>query len=118
MEGVLFILDHRGFPTEVQSLKEVVEWRKQHSPFIQQTFFAEGTLVSTAFLNVNQRMGQQGPPIVFETIIFSDNFPEIHGQRRSACSLMEALEHHETIIKMLETVMPVHTTILEHSPAR
>lgn len=67
-----------------------------------------GVEVSTVFLGINHRFINDGPPILFETMIFRHDGIEIESlanYQTRCCTWDEALEMHEAGIKMANNVL-------------
>jgi len=79
---------------------------------IVSTDFEEGVTVSTVFLGMDHRFGGDGPPIIFETMIFCKDgiLHELDQQMWRYCTWDEAEEGHRkvlsTVQKALEDSIP------------
>jgi hypothetical protein len=76
----------------------------KHSEFMENSgkkFVAKTTVgtyvVSTVFLGLDHNFYDEGPPILWETMVFDSNFNEQYCKRYS--SLVEALAGHEETVK-------------------
>ena len=60
----------------------------------------DASLVSTVFLGLDHRFGDEGPPLLFETMIFTDG--DAKGVWRRRCSTwLEAEGQHAETLRML-----------------
>jgi hypothetical protein len=98
----MFILDERGRPKEV---RDVVMWGKWFETADRRVAAdmdeGEGALrvcVSTVFLGLNHNFDEDGPPILWETMVFGGIYNDY--QERYA-SLAAALEGHQRICRMV-----------------
>lgn len=57
----------------------------------------DASLVSTVFLGVDHRLGSEGPPILFETMIFTDGDSSGVWSRRCSTWLEAEAQHAETL---------------------
>jgi len=57
-----------------------------------------GGEVSTVFLGIDHRMFGEGPPVLFETMVFGGRMDE-HQMR--FCTWKEALAHHKQLVQQL-----------------
>lgn len=64
---------------KVVEVKDILEWAKFFgSPdrFLKDETFSNGMKVSTIFLGIDHNWSNEGPPIVFETMVFDTNKKE------------------------------------------
>jgi hypothetical protein len=59
-----------------------------------------GILISTVFLGLDHNFGANGPPLLFETMTFSDVFGEI---QLRCNTYMQAEEMHQTVVDLVRT---------------
>lgn len=57
-------------------------------------------VVSTVFLFFDHSFHNDGPPILFETMIFSDNNMKLEGYCERYCTWVEAMEGHQRAIEI------------------
>ena len=67
---------------------------------IRKTEFSDKWLISTVFLGVDHSFTEEGPPLVFETMIFK-NYADQYSRRSS--TYQEALEEHRKAIQWLHS---------------
>lgn len=94
--GDLYILDEQGAPLEVRDVAEWGEWFTRERRIVSQTQIGEKVLVSTVFLGMNHRFGEDGPPLLWETMIFGGPLNE--AQERYA-SLPDARAGHKVMCR-------------------
>ena len=79
MEAIKHYILTDGKITEVP-LMEWAEWIENHeNKVIEQTDVKDGGRVSTVFLGLDHNFSEDGPPILFETMYFSD-YPDMAGE--------------------------------------
>lgn len=98
IDGYYYILEGR-IPKEVP----FEEWRSWHARnFLQRvvakTELPDGVTVSTVFLTLNHNFARQGPPILFETMIFGG---EHDGYQERYSTWEEAEEGHSRAIDLI-----------------
>lgn len=91
-----YTLDESGNP---QPCAELLTWARWMEGATRQIALTErdGIRVSTVFLGLDHRFGHDGPPILFETMIFGGAHDE--AQERY-CTKAEALIGHETMVRL------------------
>lgn len=104
--------DHNAVP--VADLLEWATWFEHADRQVAQTERG-GVLVSTVFLGLDHRRGEDGPPILFETMTFGEpEMMRLFGRermfRRSVnrwrySTWNEALEGHAAAVAMLQRVL-------------
>jgi hypothetical protein len=82
---------------------DVIEWghwfesaSNDRSRVVSQTRFKNGVFVSTVFLGLDHRFSGDGPPILFETMIFGGEHDEM---QKRYCTWEEAFEGHQNAVK-------------------
>lgn len=79
----LYILDKNGKPRSELNLFKWAEWFEDfENRMVKQSFIGE-LCVSTVFLALDHRVGKKGPPILWETIVFSPQGNELDCDRCS-----------------------------------
>jgi hypothetical protein len=62
------------FDREGKPIDDVLAWAKLHSDEkyrrVDETTLSDGTWISTVWLGVNHRFLKDGPPLIFETMVF------------------------------------------------
>lgn len=69
---------------------------------VARTKVYEGCEVSTVFLSLDHRFDKQGPPIVFETLVFGGPFDQ-DGERY--CTWQEAVAGHARYVEKCQPIM-------------
>ncbi len=89
-------------PVEILDLVTHSHWMKANK-VLAQSNFPQGT-VSTVFLGIDHRFSGDGPPILFETMIFEgpEFGPALDYQERY-CTWQEALDGHKRAIEWLKS---------------
>jgi hypothetical protein len=90
---------------------EMLEWARafEKDRLIKKTELDNGVLVSTVFLGLDHQYGN-GPPLVFETMIFGTGGDEY----QTRCSTYEqALEMHQTALLTVPDLLINSTALLE-----
>ena len=86
-----------GEPVEADDLHGWARWYEAHSDerVVQQDIVGDGVKVSTVFLGLNHNFGKDGPPVLWETMIFGG--PHDEYQQRYT-SKADALAGHATAL--------------------
>jgi hypothetical protein len=80
----------------VETFEEWIEfWAHEDSRVIAQTG-NENIMVSTIFTGINYRFFEEGPPIVFETMVFGGKWNEFQYRY---CTYDEAMAGHKKIVE-------------------
>jgi serine/threonine protein phosphatase 1 len=111
MKPMFYILNENK---EVVSIGEdAMEWARQFEGTerrVDDTLIVEkdNTRVSTVFLGLDHRFGtdQDQPPIVFETMTFSDN-PDLDEYQERYCTYDEAVKGHNRIVEFIKNDIPL-----------
>jgi len=73
-------------------------WESKDARIVRQETVRPGVWVSTVFLPLDHNFTGEGPPIVFETMVFRDE----HGEECERCSTWEeAVAMHERMVAMV-----------------
>lgn len=100
----LYILDSEGNPQPCDSsipnpLQVWGRWHESSNRRVALTKISPAVTVSTVFLGIDQRLEADGPPLLWETMIFGgehDQYQERYVSRA------EALEGHESAVEMIK----------------
>ena len=111
-------LDHytleNGIPVKCDDLKKWVQFMRSEEKFHLTSRIGD-TLVSTVFLGKDQRAAfwgdPPGPPILFETMIFSLDDEAIDQSEWRYLTLTEAKEHHARLVAALEAGTSIDDTV-------
>ncbi len=96
----LYILDRNSNPIECEDIIVWSKWREKADVHISLNIIGD-VKISTVFLGINHRFFGDGPPILYETMIFGgahDGYQERYTTRE------EALIGHEEAIKLVKGV--------------
>ena len=90
-----YILDEDGNPVEEPNLEKWSKWMQDTSRRVAMTDLASGKVVSTVFLGLDHSFTEEGPPMLFETMVFKakDDYSDEYCERYSTKD--EALAGHE-----------------------
>ena len=101
MKNFIYILDEDKNPVEIDLesyLKSGERHLKNERKVVAKTKLPDGIEVSTVFLMIDHGLSDQGPPLVFETMIFG-------GERDTECyrysTWQEAEEGHFQVVRSL-----------------
>lgn len=87
--------DHNAIPTD-----DVYEWAKMYEDNSKKRRVASTQVgkywVSTVFLGIDHSLGDDSPPILFESMVFSDTESDLDCKRY--CTWNEALAGHERMV--------------------
>lgn len=86
--------DKQGEPIGMKEWEKLFE--DQDYSHIKKTALPNGKEVLTVWIGIDYRDEQQDRPLIFETMVFSENTP-LYGKRYS--TLDEAVEGHELVLK-------------------
>jgi hypothetical protein len=95
-----YILDDENNPVPCEDLLEWAMWFEKDKRIIARTEIAGG-LVSTVFLGIDHRFNEKGPPILWESMVFSGGPSDDEEQYRYT-SHADALRGHEEIVQRLK----------------
>ena len=89
-------------PVRVDDVLDWARWLEAADNEGRRVALAEfdGVMVSTVFLGINHRFLSDGPPLIFETMVFG-GAPEDRVQRRYS-TWEEAERGHEEIVKLIK----------------
>ena len=58
--------------------------------------------ISTVFLGIDHRIGEPGPPLVFESMVFGG---PLDGEQERYCTWDESVHGHDVLVKRVEAAM-------------
>lgn len=93
LEHYIMDSDHKIKPA---SLEEWVRWFELDDKVVKQEYVGP-YFISTVFLGLNHRFTGDGPPILFETMVFRDNESDIDMAR--CCTYKQALKQHAKMVR-------------------
>lgn len=91
--------DFDGMPISQKRWVELFE--QSEARIVQQTDFTDGSKVSTVWLGLDHRFLSDGPPLIYETMIFS-NHPDHDGRMMRWSTWVEAEAGHWLAVASLE----------------
>jgi hypothetical protein len=92
-----YILDELDQPIECEDLMEWTMWFEKTDRRIALTMLPDGKRVSTVFLALDHGFEAEGPPILYETMVFPpDSSDDLDCDRYS--TKQEALEGHKRMV--------------------
>lgn len=103
-----YILDDNGDPQPCEDLMTWARWveEKDDQSRVAQTTLSDGSWVSTVFLKVDHNFDGEGPPVLFETMVFA---PRVAGKeyredldQERYCTRAEALAGHQAAVAKWE----------------
>lgn len=94
-----YILDDNGQPQPCDMLTWAA-WFETADRKVALTEPQPGVEVSTVFLGWNHRVGDKGPPLIYETMVFGG---ERDGYCERSSTQEEALNRHEAICKLVNS---------------
>lgn len=97
-----WIIDARGLMVPCKDLFTWAEWFERESEKYHLVDKIEGVRISTVFLGVDHRFGTKGDPILWETMIFNDDWDETLGQFRFCLESEAHACHKEWVAKYRE----------------
>ena len=93
-----YILDEQGEPVATENLEAWAMWFESSDRTVRKTVIGE-VEVSTVFLSLDHRFGGEGPPILWETMIFGGEHDEFTDRYTSR---VDAIAGHEAAVKRLQ----------------
>jgi len=96
-----YYYNRQGEPIGINELGRLLE--DENYKIVDRTDY-EGILVSTVWLGVNHNF-RDGPPLIFETMIFCDGIPELDEWQERYSTEQEALEGHKAAIALVNQVL-------------
>lgn len=99
MQGLYWCYDdqHRLYEAKTRTRAELLayfQWLEAHRIVKQTRFYHRKVLLSTVFLGINHNFIFEGPPVVFETMIFGGN----HDERQWRYTDYDAARIHHDIL--------------------
>jgi len=87
----------------------VEEWAANHIPHkVAHWSMTNGDVeISTVFLGLNHAFGP-GPPLIFETMVFTDIYPDIDNDMHRYSTWDQALAGHKEMIERVEAYLLLH----------
>lgn len=99
----LYVLDAENRPVRIHDLREWGQWFEHSSNrIVGMTQINSEVHVSTVFLGLDHRFGGNGPPLLFETMVFGG--PMDQEQWRYS-SWDDAAANHEMVVKRARAAM-------------
>lgn len=99
-----YVLNANGEPVREPDILKWAEWRVENPESYRVAKTQVGNaIVSTVFLGMDHRFGGDGPPILYETMVFPSTSETDEIQDRYT-TRAEAIIGHEARVKELETV--------------
>ncbi len=77
-----YILDHERQPVRVTEMLDWARWLEHADRHVGLDHLDDGVVVSTVFIGLDHRFDDDGPPLIFETMIFNGAL-DGEGQRYS-----------------------------------
>ena len=86
--------------------RDVLEWARDFENLkikrVAATTLLDGRLVSTVWLGLNHQVALNGPPLIFETMVFADESRLVEEYCFRYSSESAALEGHHSVVQALE----------------
>jgi len=94
-----YVLDSEHRPV-LGSLEDWARWRAANGEgHVDYTVLSDGVTVSTVFLGIDHRFGAEGPPLLFETMIFGG---PLAGYQQRYSTWDDALVGHDMALKLAQ----------------
>lgn len=93
-----YILDG-DTPVECDNLLKWGQWMENHNNRRVDLWEKNGVKVSTVFLGLDHNWNDDGPPVLWETMVFGGDFDQ-HQQRYT--SAKDARDGHQEVVRMVE----------------
>lgn len=105
MRNDKYILDANGKPVPEPNLLKWGRWFQERDKArkVARTDIAEGVFVSTIFLGLDHNWSEDGPPILWETMVFGE--PMNQEMNRCSGSREQAEAMHAEMVERVEAVL-------------
>jgi hypothetical protein len=92
-----YVLDENEQPVECPVLEDWLRWIEHRDTQVEKTQINDDVFVSTIFLTINHRHAGDGPPIVFETMVFGG---KLDGVQKRYCTVEDARKGHWDTVEL------------------
>lgn len=93
------------------------DWERERR--MAKTEFTSGTNVSTVFLGTDHNHGDDGDPVVFETMVFDDNGTDMEEMIRYSTFDRAIAGHEATVEKMIERYgLTIKSSYIKEGPVQ
>lgn len=99
----LYILDEERNPVPAKDTIEWAQWFQKHERHVALAEISN-VRVSTVFLGIDHGWFQEGPPVLFETMIFGGQY---NGDQWRYSTWAEAVKGHETAVELVRKSAPI-----------
>lgn len=89
--------DRDGKPIDSQTFSRLV--RDREYKIVARTELEDGRFVSTVWLGIDHRFSSDGPPIIFETMVFPGDGSWIEEDMERYVTLEQAQRGHEAMVR-------------------
>lgn len=83
-------------PVQCHDVLTWAKWFQTANKHVAKTEVAPGVRVSTVFLGLDHRWGSEGPPVLFETMVFGG---QLNGEIERYCTWEDAEAGHKAMIE-------------------
>lgn len=87
-----------GKPVAADDFTEWANWYEEYDRAVKKTQVGSYE-VSTVFLGIDHNWSDEGPPVLFETMVFGDGAYDEQCDR--CCTLEEARKQHEAMVRLV-----------------
>ena len=103
-----YILDERGEPMVEPDLMKWAIWFEQETRIVKQEW-VDNVWVSTVFLGLDHNFSRKGPPVLWETMTFSNrkDFDQNEMDRCSGSREQALAMHERMLVKVKERLLKV-----------
>lgn len=100
---------YRLNPDRTTSPCDMETWAQSHRPtkVAHSLLMEEEIQISTVFLGLNHAF-DEGPPLLFETMVFADEYPAINQEMDRYTTWEEALVGHAVMLDRVEAYLILH----------
>ena len=99
-----YILNDSGEPVPAHDITTWGKWHKTAKRHVAEDHLPGGVRVSTVFLGIDHRFGMEGPPVLWETMIFGGPHG---GYQERYTSKADAIAGHLEALRLARTERPV-----------
>lgn len=101
--GWYFVLNDDGSVTPCDMETWAATWRRTNK-VASAKWLDRDIEVSTVFLGINHAFGD-GPPVLFETLVFAPDDSAIDGEMERYCTRDEAIVGHNVMVDLVESYL-------------
>lgn len=99
-----YILNDKGEPVPEPDLIKWAQWFEATERHVGDERVGKFR-ISTVFLGLDHSYSEQGPPLLWETMVFADGDPNDHDMTRCSGSREQAEAMHQKMVELIKATM-------------